>query len=98
MIFIFGNSFVTVLLKDSPSMNGIVISVMRTSGLSFLIMGRAISPSGASPTNSKPYFSHGIMSRSPSRTILSSSQIKTLKRSIRCPPLTYPNSNTGAKA
>ena len=82
MIFVLGSSPMTILQSDRPSMKGIVISVIMTSGFNLRIMGSAISPSGASPTNSNPYFSHGIISRNPSRTMLSSSQIKTLMLSI----------------
>ena len=48
-IFISGNSRLTSSLRARPSMKGIRISVMSTSGFVWRIRGRAISPSPASP-------------------------------------------------
>ena len=76
-ILVLGSSICTTLLRDRPSINGIFISVISTSGRVFRISGSAISPSAASPANRKPYCSHGISSRSPSRIRLSSSTKKT---------------------
>ena len=60
-----------------PSINGILISVISTSGRVFRISGSATSPSAASPTNRYPYCSQGIRSRSPSRITVSSSTKNT---------------------
>ena len=67
----------TIRLSDSPSINGILISVISTSGRVFRISGSATSPSAASPTNRYPYCSQGIRSRSPSRITVSSSTKNT---------------------
>ena len=49
-----GNSLLTILLKESPSIKGILISVINTSGFVLRIRGKAISPSAASPTKRYP--------------------------------------------
>ena len=82
MIFVAGSSLLIRRLNARPSMNGILMSVIKTSGLIFRTSGSAISPSEASPAKTNPYFSHGIISRSPSRTRRSSSVKKTLSIAI----------------
>ena len=82
IILVSGSSAQTSLLSASPSINGILISVIRMSGRSLRICGSANSPSGASPQNSKPYRSQSMQSRSPSRTTHSSSTRKTFSNAI----------------
>ncbi len=72
-----GNSRSTILLSSSPSIKGIRMSVISTSGLTWRSRGSAISPSPASPANSYPTWFHSTVSRSVSRMVLSSSTKKT---------------------
>ena len=60
-----------------PSINGIRISVSRISTSRSRIIGRAISPSGASPTSWNPFSSQGKEFRRFSRMAISSSTRKT---------------------
>ncbi len=49
----------------SPSMKGILMSVIRMSGLMSCSMDSAISPSGASPASRNPLSSQGKLLRCP---------------------------------
>ena len=60
-----------------PSMKGMRMSVSRMSGFRSRIIGRAISPSGASPTSWKPFSSQGNELRRFSRMAISSSTRNT---------------------
>ena len=76
MTFVFGSSLSTSLLRASPSIKGIRISVIGTSVFVWRIMGKAGPPSPASPAND-PYCPQGTVSRRVSRMMLSSSNKNT---------------------
>ena len=67
----------TTFASSRPSINGMRMSVMSTSGFISISIGSAISPSGASPANKKRSCSFSMQLRMPSRMISSSSAINT---------------------
>ena len=72
------------LIISIPSMNGMQISVITTSGRHSRIFSYPSLPSDASATTTQPMESQSVVYTRPFRIISSSSAIKT--RSIRFPP------------
>ena len=72
-----GSTFLTCSLSSSPSIKGILISVIRMSGFFSRIIGNASSPSLASPTKSYPCISQLILFLIPFLIIISSSTKNT---------------------